>query len=102
MSSVVDEVASERKPALGVLAGPAGRSLVGGLAAAVALHAVGALTAFWPDKSESDWAYTGDFAAICGVLALALALAAVAGVRFAHAAMMISRKERRTTRRTQG
>ena len=84
MSSVVDEVTSEPKPALGVLAGPAGRSLVGGLAAAVALLAVGALTAFWRDKSESDWAYTGDFAAICGAMALALALAAVAGVRFAR------------------
>ena len=84
MSSVVDEVTSEPKPALGVLAGPAGRSLVGGLAAALALLAVSALTAFWPDKSESDWAYTGDFAAICGALALALALAAVAGVRFAR------------------
>jgi NitT/TauT family transport system permease protein len=84
VSSVVDEVTSEPKAALGVPAGPAGRSLVGGLAAAVALLAVGALTALWRDKSESDWAYTGDFAAICGALAVALALAAVAGVRFAR------------------
>ena len=44
---------------------------------------VAALTAFWPDKLESDWAYTGTLAAACGALAVALALAAVAGARFA-------------------
>jgi len=31
---------------------------------------------------ESDWAYTGDLAIACGVLALAVALARFAGVRF--------------------
>src|SRR5712672_584742 len=43
---------------------------------------VAVFTAFWPDKLESDWAYTGGFAIACGALALALALAASAGVRF--------------------
>ena len=43
---------------------------------------VAALTAFWPDKPESDWAYTGELAVACGALAVALALAAFAGVRF--------------------
>jgi NitT/TauT family transport system permease protein len=41
------------------------------------------LTAFWPDIPESDWAYTGDFAIACGALALAAALAGIAGIRFA-------------------
>jgi len=41
------------------------------------------LTGFWPDKPESDWAYTDDFAVICGVLAFAFGLTAFAGLRFA-------------------
>jgi NitT/TauT family transport system permease protein len=44
---------------------------------------VAALTAVWPDKPESDWAYTSDLVVICGALAVALALAACAGVQFA-------------------
>ena len=55
---------------------------MGGLFAAAAWFMVAALTAFWPDKLESDWAYTGNLAAACGALAVALALAAFAGVRF--------------------
>ncbi len=43
---------------------------------------VAALTAFWPDKLESDWAYTGTLAAACGALAVALVMVAFAGVRF--------------------
>src|ERR1700742_2714279 len=58
------------------------RSLIGGLSAAAAWSMVAALTAFWPDRLESDWAYTGNLAAACGALAIALALAAFAGVRF--------------------
>jgi NitT/TauT family transport system permease protein len=53
------------------------------LATAAAWLAVAVLTAFWPDKPESDWAYTDDFAFVCGALGLALASAAFAGVRFA-------------------
>jgi NitT/TauT family transport system permease protein len=56
--------------------------LIGGLSAAAAWSAAAALTAFWPDRPESDWAYTSDFAVICGGLAVGLALAAFAGVRF--------------------
>ena len=82
MSSVVDEVSRPQKPGFGFFARPATRSLIGGLAAAAAWFVVAALTAFWPDKLESDWAYTGDFAAACGAFAVALALAAFAGVRF--------------------
>jgi hypothetical protein len=44
---------------------------------------VAALTGFWPDKLESDWAYTSDLAVTCGALAVALAFTAFAGVRFA-------------------
>jgi NitT/TauT family transport system permease protein len=53
------------------------------LAAAAAWLGVAVLTAFWPDIPESDWAYTGDFAIACGALALAVALAGFAAVRFA-------------------
>lgn len=45
---------------------------------------VAVLTGFWPDKPESDWAYTGDLAALCGALAVGLLLATVAGVRVAR------------------
>jgi NitT/TauT family transport system permease protein len=55
---------------------------LGASAAAAAWLAVAALTQFWPDKPESDWAYTGAFAAICAAVALAVAVLAVAGVRF--------------------
>jgi NitT/TauT family transport system permease protein len=83
VSSAVDEVASEQKPALGFLASLAARSLIGGLAAAAAWLAVAVLTAYWRDKPDSDWGYTDDLAALCGALAIALALGAVAGVWFA-------------------
>jgi NitT/TauT family transport system permease protein len=83
VSSVVDEVSSGPKPALGFLASPAARSLIGGLTAAAAWLAVAVLIAYWPDRPESDWAYTDDFAILCGALAIALALAAFAGVWFA-------------------
>jgi NitT/TauT family transport system permease protein len=82
VSAVVDEVSRPQKPGFGFFARPATRLLIGGLAAATAWFVAAALTAFWPDKIESDWAYTGNFAAACGALAVALALAAFAGVRF--------------------
>jgi NitT/TauT family transport system permease protein len=53
------------------------------LTAAAAWLAVAVLIAYWPDRPESDWAYTDDFAILCGALAIALALAAFAGVWFA-------------------
>jgi len=83
VSSVVDEAASGPRAVLGPVASPAARSLLGRLAAAAAWFGVAALTMFWPDKPESDWAYTGDFAALCGALAIALVLATIAGIRFA-------------------
>jgi NitT/TauT family transport system permease protein len=52
------------------------------LSAAAAWSALAALTGLWPDRPESDWAYTSDFAAICGAIAVAIAMAAAAGVRF--------------------
>lgn len=82
MSAVVDEVSRPQKPGFGFFARPATRSLVGGLAAATAWFVAAALTAFWPDKIESDWAYTGSLATACGALAVALALVAFASVRF--------------------
>jgi len=84
VSSVVDEVSRpQKKPGFGFFATPTTRSLIGGLSVAAAWLMVAALTAFWPDKLGSDWAYTGTLAAACGALAVALALAAFAGVRFA-------------------
>ncbi len=80
--SAVDEMSGGRTPARGFLARSATRSLAGGLAAAAAWLGVAVLTAFWPDRPESDWAYTGDFAIACAALALAVALAGFAGVRF--------------------
>jgi NitT/TauT family transport system permease protein len=82
-SPAADEVSSRPRLASGFLARSAARSSIGTLAAASAWLAVAFLTAFWPDKPESDWAYTGEFAALCAAVALALALAAIAGVRFA-------------------
>jgi NitT/TauT family transport system permease protein len=83
VSSIADEASTGRKPALGFLAGSVLRSLIGGLAAAAAWLVVAVLTAYWPDRPETDWPYTGDFAVICGALALGIAMAAFAGVRFA-------------------
>jgi NitT/TauT family transport system permease protein len=82
VSSVVDEVAGGPKPIVGRVARLSVGSLVGGLAAATAWFGVVALTWFWPDTAESDWAFTGQFAVLCGALAIALGLAAIAGVRF--------------------
>lgn len=82
-SSAVDELSSGRPPARGFLTRSAARSLIGGLAAAAAWLGVAAVTAFWPDTPESDWAYNGDFAIACGALAFAVALAGFAAVRFA-------------------
>jgi len=82
-SAAAGEASSRPTPARTFLARSAARSLVGGLAATAAWLGVAALTAFWPDMPESDWAYTGDFAIACGALAFAVALAGVAGGRFA-------------------
>jgi NitT/TauT family transport system permease protein len=83
VSSIADEASTGQKPAIGFLAGSALRLLIGGLAAAAAWLAVAALTAFWPDRPESDWPYTVDLAVICAALALAIAMASFAGARFA-------------------
>ena len=84
VSSILDEVSKAQEPAIGFRIGSAARSLVGGLAAAAAWFGLAALTVFWPDKPEGDWAYTGDFAALCGALAIALVSATIAGIRFAR------------------
>src|SRR5215475_1911464 len=81
-SSAVDAISRRPETALGAPSRSAARSLAGGLAAAAAWFALAALIALWPDKPESDWAYTGDLAALCGALALAITLTGVAGVRF--------------------
>jgi len=82
-SSAVDQVSSRPRSAFRFLPSSAARSVISGLAAGVAWLAVAALTLLWPDKPDSDWDYTGAFAALCAALALMLTLAAVAAVRFA-------------------
>ncbi len=82
MSVVVDEYSDHRNRVLVFLPGQPLGLLIGGLSAAAAWSMVAALTAFWPDKPESDWAYTGTLAAACGTLAVAFALAAFVGMRF--------------------
>ena len=44
--------------------------------------AVAVLIGYWPDKPDSDWTYTDDFAALCGALAVALALTAFSSLWF--------------------
>ena len=82
MSAVADKVTDEHKLGFGLLTSPTPRSLIGGLAASTAWLVAALITALWPDRPGSDWGYTDDFAALCGVLAIALALASIAGVRF--------------------
>jgi NitT/TauT family transport system permease protein len=83
VSSVIDEVPRpSEQSGFGFFESSTTRSLIGGLSVAAAWSMVAAFTAFWPDRPESDWAYTGGFAIACGALALALAVAALAGVRF--------------------
>jgi NitT/TauT family transport system permease protein len=84
VSSVINEVPRpSEKSAFGFFASSTSRSLIAGLSAAAAWSLVAVLTAFWPDRLESDWIYTGSFAIVCGALAAALALATIAGLRFA-------------------
>ena len=82
-SSAFDEVSRAREPPLGFRVGSGARPFVGGLAAAAVWLAVAVLTALWPDKAESDWAYTNQFAVAPGATAFALASATVISLRFA-------------------
>jgi NitT/TauT family transport system permease protein len=84
VSSITNEVPRpSEKLGFGIFASSTNRLLIGGLSAAAAWFLVAALTAFWPDQVETDWSYTGGFAIACGALAVALALATIAGLRFA-------------------
>lgn len=74
-SSAVDAV--PRTPATNAIV-PAGRQpLLGSVAAVATWLLVAAITGLWPDKSDSDWARTGDLAVLIVVLAGALTFAAV-------------------------
>ncbi|WLB24459.1 hypothetical protein [Bradyrhizobium japonicum] len=60
MSSVIDEVPRpSEKSGFGFFESSTTRSLISGLSVAAAWSMVAALAAFWPDRPESDWAYTG-------------------------------------------
>ncbi len=65
-----------------LLSAPAWRSCIGGLAAAAAWLVAAWVTAVWPDRPDTDWAYTGRLAAIFAMCAVAVALVSLAGIRF--------------------
>ena len=58
------------------------RALVSGLVAAAAWLATALLTAFWADRPDGDWEYTGTLAIAFGVLAALITAAALAGRQF--------------------
>ena len=80
--SAAREVASRARPTLTGFGSFAARPLVGGFIAACAWFAVALFTALWPDRPESDWAYTDDLAAIFGALAVLIAAAVVIEARY--------------------
>jgi NitT/TauT family transport system permease protein len=63
-----------------LLSAPAGKSCLGGLAAAAAWLAAAWLTAAWQDRPDTDWAYTGELAALFAACAVALACVSLAGI----------------------
>ena len=80
--SAARQVASRARPTLTGFGSFAPRPLVGGFIAACAWFAAALFTALWPDRPESDWAYTDDLAAIFGALAVLIAAAVVIEARY--------------------
>jgi NitT/TauT family transport system permease protein len=58
------------------------RVLVSELVAAAAWLATAMLTAFWADRPDGDWGYTGSLATAFGVLAALITVAALVGRQF--------------------
>jgi NitT/TauT family transport system permease protein len=66
--------------ALELLSGTTWRSCIRGLVGAAAWLAAAWVTAFWPDRPDTDWAYTGTLSAIfavCAVAVLCISLASI-------------------------
>src|SRR5690242_8064545 len=80
--SAADEVSGQVTPALASFPSSDSHSLVVGLASAAVWLALALLTAFCPDQPDSDWAYTGDLAAIFGAVAIAVAVGVLVETRF--------------------
>src|SRR5436190_1685336 len=80
--SAAREVASRARPTLTGFGSFAPGPLVGGFIAACAWLAAALFTALWPDRPESDWAYTDDLAAIFGALAVLIAAAVIIEARY--------------------
>jgi NitT/TauT family transport system permease protein len=78
MSSTTIDRATAAPVSVGAAAAPS-RRWITAAAASAAWLAAAALTNFWPDRAEGDWAYTGDLAAVLGVMGAALAGATMAG-----------------------
>jgi NitT/TauT family transport system permease protein len=80
MSTLADEVADLRAENVATSTIVTTLSVA---AAAIAWLGLAALTQTWPDKADSDWAYTGDLAVGFAIFGGALALAFLLGLRFA-------------------
>ena len=82
-NTAANRLSAGRQGAVGSAATSVPRSRLGGGVAVAAWLAAALLTGLRPDLPESDWAYTGDLAIAQGAIAVAIALATIAGPRFA-------------------
>ena len=81
-SSSIDQAASASIAAFTLRSEQDLRALVSGLVAAAAWLATALLTAFWADRPDGDWDYTGTLAIAFSVLAALITAAALAGRQF--------------------
>jgi len=80
--SAISRSAKPPIAAFRLLPEPTWRSCIVGLAATVAWLVAAWVTAIWPDRPGTDWAYTGKLAAIFAMCAVAIACVGLAGIRF--------------------
>jgi NitT/TauT family transport system permease protein len=80
--SALSRSADPPTAAFRLLSSSAWTSWIGGLAAVAAWFAAAWVTAVWPDRPDTDWAYTGKLAAIFAMCAGAVACVGLAGIRF--------------------
>jgi NitT/TauT family transport system permease protein len=66
--------------AVNLPAGAAARLLIGGMTASVAWFGFAAVIGLWPDKPDSDWAYSGHLVTISGAFAAAIGILTIAGL----------------------
>ena len=66
-----------------LLSAPLWKACVGGFAAAAVWLVAAWVTAIWPDRPDTDWAYTENLAGIFAICAVIVACVSLAGIRFA-------------------